>query len=75
MLRTANEMNAETREAIEDRVMQIIATAAANREYASTFALGDIPDWLCTKLVNYGYILTVDDEWLGVSWELARYAE
>ena len=75
MLRTASEMNTETKEAIEDFVMQKINVAAENKDYAAIFALEDIPEWLCTKLVNYGYILTVDDDYIAVSWEQLRDVE
>ena len=75
MLRTANEMNTETKEAIEDFVMKRISTAAINKEYFVTFTLGDIPDWLCAKLINYGYMLTEDDDFLEISWEQLKDAE
>lgn len=69
MLRTANEMNAETREEIENMLMQKIENEAKHKNYSVYFSEKDIPDWLKTKLVEYGYMLSIDEDLINVSWE------
>ena len=75
MLRTANEMNTETKEAFEDYIMRKIATAACQKLYNATFSIKDIPEWLQVKLGTFGYELEVDEDLITVSWENTVYVE
>jgi hypothetical protein len=75
MLRAASEMNAETKEAFENRIMKSIAESAANYNYCATFSVTDVPEWLQYQLVKYGYELYIEEDLITVSWENLRDAE
>ena len=78
MLRTASEMNTETKVAIEKELAKIIEQAAAEKEYKITVNdINFLPSWLCQKLISYGYTVSIDEE-LGtveIEWEQLRDAE
>ena len=75
MLRTANEMNAETKEAFEDYIMEKLTTEACQKSYSASFSIKDIPEWLQVKLGIFGYELEVDEDLVTVSWENVPYVE
>ena len=75
MLRSASEMNAETREAFEDFVMRKLTTATYQKLYSATFSIKDVPNWLQEKLGTFGYELIEDDDLITVAWENIPYAE
>ena len=75
MLRTATEMNAETKEAFENMIMTKVDEEAKNKKYSATFATKDIPEWLGYKLVTFGYKLKVDEDLISVLWENPTDAE
>ena len=76
-MRTASEMNIETKAIIEDFVNRKIDEASENKCYSVDFDIHDVPAWLCIKLSDHGYILT-EAEGSGlvtVSWEQPRDVE
>ena len=75
MLRAASEMNAETKEAFENRIMKKMAESAGCYNYDASFSVADVPEWLQYKLVKYGYELYVEEDLITVSWENLRDAE
>lgn len=72
ILRTAREMETETKAAIESEVVKCLEQAANSKEYKFTFAdISLVPDWLCTKLIDFGYRVVINEELntVEVSWE------
>jgi hypothetical protein len=72
MLRTVEEIKAQTEEAYENYIMSKIEVAANDRQCAVTVACEDIPNFLVEKLRKYGYDLkhasSVNN--LVISWEV-----
>lgn len=78
ILRTATEMNTETKAAIESEVVSCLEQAAAEKEYKFNFAdVSLVPEWLCRKLVDFGYLVRINEDLnvVEVSWENTNYAE
>lgn len=71
MLRTANEMKAETQEAIEQELMKSINIAASAKYYEAVVPEDMVPWWLAKKLATYGYKLIHDAELelITINWE------
>lgn len=69
MLRNVEEIQAQTREAIEDYLMMKIEDASKSRNIAVKVSREDLPQWLKEKLKLYGYIVTrIDNEVEEVRW-------
>lgn len=77
MIRTAREMNSETREAIESSLMSLFEEATKDKEYSVEVDFNLVPDWLIAKLVNYGYDVCGDEQTavVEISWENPRDVE
>ena len=75
MLRTANEMNTETKEAFENYIMEKLTAEACKKSYSANFSVKDIPEWLQVKLGIFGYELEIDEDLVTVSWENVPYVE
>ena len=77
MLKSADEMRAETEEVIENSVMKQINEMALQKEYEAIFSASDIPEWLVQKLANFNYALDFNEELdlITVSWGQRQDAE
>ena len=78
MLRTASEMNTETKVAIEEELVKIIEQTAAHKEFKLVINdINFIPAWLYQKLISYGYTIVIDEELntVEIGWEQLKDAE
>lgn len=55
MLRIVSELQAQTREAYEDAIMDKIDKASRETKCATEVSNEEVPDWLMDKLLTYGY--------------------
>ena len=69
MLRPVEDIQVQTRQAVEDRIMRCIDTAS--REDCATevwVSNGSLPDWLILKLKQSGYSIFIDCPKSRISW-------
>lgn len=67
MLRKAEELLEQTREAYETFVMNSVDEAASHCDTSVCMAASDVPSWLVEKLRRYGYKVCEGDR-VSISW-------
>lgn len=57
MIRTVEEIVTQTAAAFEDNVMEKIDAASRGRKYSVIIDSAEVPDFLVSKLRQYGYVI------------------